>query len=249
MRTSRHPSRGSFVRLLLALGLLVAVAAVVGFHKKAHAQSKTLTHTQIQTQTQPQTQALPSDDVLQQAQEAAQRASSRAIDKATTQRATSPGMPIFETPASSGVDPEEVMRQYLAIKKGGGETKSGAEDGFIVFISLSMPPASLDRLIDQSIAMKFTLVLRGMSGQSLTDTIKTVQALVGQREADIQIDPRLFTRFGINRVPAVALVSPDTGKSGVVYGDVSVDYALEHMVNAMPGVAKYAKKLLKAARP
>lgn len=243
MRTSRHPSRGSFVRLLLALGLLIAVAAVVGFHKKAHAQSKALT--QIQTQTQ----ALPSEDVLQKAQEAAQRASSRAIDKATTQRATSPGMPIFETPASSGVDPEEVMRQYLAIKKGGGETKSGAEEGFIVFISLSMPPASLDRLIDQSIAMKFTLVLRGMSGQSLTDTIKTVQALVGQREADIQIDPRLFTRFGINRVPAVALVSPDTGKSGVVYGDVSVDYALEHMVNAMPGVAKYAKKLLKAARP
>ena len=243
MRTSRHPSRGSFVRLLLALGLLVAVAAVVGFHKKAHAQSKALT--QIQTQTQ----ALPSDDVLQKAQEAAQRASSRAIDKATTQRATSPGMPIFETPAPSGVDPEEVMRQYLAIKKGGGETKSGAEEGFIVFISLSMPPASLDRLIDQSIAMKFTLVLRGMSGQSLTDTIKTVQALVGQREADIQIDPRLFTRFGINRVPAVALVSPDTGKSGVVYGDVSVDYALEHMVNAMPSVAKYAKKLLKAARP
>jgi conjugal transfer pilus assembly protein TrbC len=158
-------------------------------------------------------------------------------------------MPIFETPAPSGVDPEEVMRQYLAIKKGGGETKSGAEEGFIVFISLSMPPASLDRLIDQSIAMKFTLVLRGMSGQSLTDTIKTVQALVGQREADIQIDPRLFTRFGINRVPAVALVSPDTGKSGVVYGDVSVDYALEHMVNAMPGVAKYAKTLLKASRP
>lgn len=243
MRTSRHPSRGSFVRLLLALGLLVAVAAVVGFHKKAHAQSKALT--QIQTQTQ----ALPSDDVLQKAQEAAQRASSRAIDKATTQRPTSPGTPIFETPAPSGVDPEEVMRQYLAIKKGGGETKSGAEEGFIVFISLSMPPASLDRLIDQSIAMKFTLVLRGMSGQSLTDTIKTVQALVGQREADIQIDPRLFTRFGINRVPAVALVSPDTGKSGVVYGDVSVDYALEHMVNTMPGVAKYAKKLLKAARP
>jgi conjugal transfer pilus assembly protein TrbC len=243
MRTSRHPSRGSFVRLLLALGLLVAVAAVVGFHKKAHAQSKALT--QIQTQSQ----ALPSDDVLQKAQEAAQRASSRAIDKATAQRATSPGMPIFETPAPSGVDPEEVMRQYLAIKKGGGETKSGAEEGFIVFISLSMPPASLDRLIDQSIAMKFTLVLRGMSGQSLTDTIKTVQALVGQREADIQIDPRLFTRFGINRVPAVALVSPDTGKSGVVYGDVSVDYALEHMVNAMPGVAKYAKTLLKAARP
>ena len=143
MRTSRHPSRGSFVRLLLALGLLVAVAAVVGFHKKAHAQSKALT--QIQTQTQ----ALPSDDVLQKAQEAAQRASSRAIDKATTQRATSPGMPIFETPAPSGVDPEEVMRQYLAIKKGGGETKSGAEEGFIVFISLSMPPASLDRLIDR----------------------------------------------------------------------------------------------------
>lgn len=192
---------------------------------------------------------LPSDEALTKAQQAAVKASQKALESAGSGRTVVPQMPRFATPTPSGVDPEQVMKQYQAIQKGAGDSDTNpADKGFIVFVSLSMPRATLDRLIDQSMRMKFTLVLRGLQGDSLKATIAQIQTIIGNRDADIQIDPRLFDRFAITRVPAVALMSAETGKSGVVYGDVSVDYALEHMAHAMPGVAAYATQLLQGIR-
>jgi conjugal transfer pilus assembly protein TrbC len=118
------------------------------------------------------------------------------------------------------------------------------EEGFLIFISLSMPAESLNRLVDQAIRFNAPLVIRGTINDSLAATVAKVTALLNNREAEIQIDPRLFTRFQIASVPAFVAISPETGKSGTVLGDVTAAYALETMERAMPGVASYAKQRL-----
>jgi conjugal transfer pilus assembly protein TrbC len=209
---------------------------------------------------QPSPRGLPSDIQLQEATRAQSGASSKAIEEAarSAQSGAKPGsghagaapsrMPNIDTPAPAGVDPAEVMRQFNALKK--GEPTEGAmpDHGLIVFISMGMPKASLERLLDQSARHKFVLVMRGLPEESMTRSIARIRALIGERNADIQIDPRLFERFAIAQVPAVVVLAPDTQATGVVYGDVTVDYALEHMVYRMPKVAGYAKQLLDRMR-
>jgi conjugal transfer pilus assembly protein TrbC len=119
--------------------------------------------------------------------------------------------------------------------------------GLMVFVSLSMPKPTLKRLIDQAARARASIVLRGLAGGSLRDTVSQVQPLIGTRQVAVQIDPLMFDRFSIVRVPSFVLVRngarPASCATGAcappeaflrAAGDVSLDYALEHMVRAAP---------------
>jgi conjugal transfer pilus assembly protein TrbC len=80
-----------------------------------------------------------------------------------------------------------------------------------------------------------------------------VQQLIGTRPVAVQIDPRAFDRYAIQRVPSFVLARPgahDTACSGeqcarsddhvVAVGDVSLDYALAHFQRSAPAFAKDA---------
>ncbi|MEO3715630.1 type-F conjugative transfer system pilin assembly protein TrbC [Roseateles flavus] len=140
-----------------------------------------------------------------------------------------------------------------------GYAAAAAPDGLsmgpslLIFISLGMPPATLARLTQQAAQAQATMVLRGLSGHSLRETVVQVQKLIGAQQVAVQIDPQAFDRYAIQRVPAFVLARqggrPATCASGScppptdfasASGDVSLDYALEHLRRVSPGLEREA---------
>lgn len=131
----------------------------------------------------------------------------------------------------------------------------------MVFVSLSMPQPTLRKLVDQAARAQATLILRGLADNSIRTTITQVQALVGQADVALQIDPQAFDRFAIERVPSFVLVRdgtrPASCTSGVcappdaflkLTGDVSIDYALRAMQQHAPEQSRDAAPFLRRLR-
>ena len=84
----------------------------------------------------------------------------------------------------------------------------------LVFMSFAVPPASWREWAHEAARIGATehagppLVLRGVGEGGLRETVREVGSRLGGAEAGVAIDPRLFRLFGIDRVPAVAVV-PD----------------------------------------
>ena len=90
-------------------------------------------------------------------------------------------------------------------------TPMGEGPMFIVFASLSMPEASLARLIADTTKAGGVVVFRGFPGGStkaFADGLKRVVTNEGE-EAHLAIDPRLFRAFGIEAVPTYVVTSSD----------------------------------------
>lgn len=154
------------------------------------------------------------------------------------------------------VDLEALARGFAAAT--GAPTLPGADEPrLIIFISLSMPEATLARLVDQAARARAQLLLRGLSDGSLPRTAARIQQLIGTRAVAVQIDPRAFDRYAIQRVPSFVLARPgaqDAACNGkqcaraddhvMAAGDVSLDYALAHFQRTTPAFAKDAGRFL-----
>ncbi len=161
-------------------------------------------------------------------------------------------IPATQTP----VDLEALTRGFAGAT--GSPALPGADEPrLIVFISLAMPEAALARLVDQAARARAQLLLRGLSEGSLPRTAMRIQQLIGTRPVAVQIDPRAFDRYAIQRVPSFVLAragGPDTTCSGeqcarsddhvMAAGDVSLDYALAHFQRSAPAFAKDAGRFL-----
>ncbi|MEO8248123.1 MAG: type-F conjugative transfer system pilin assembly protein TrbC [Burkholderiales bacterium] len=117
----------------------------------------------------------------------------------------------------------------------------------LVFVSFSMPEATLDRLVDQAAQVGATLVLRGLVDGSLQRTVQRAQTLISNRQVGFQIDPQAFDRFGVEVTPTFVLLkagAPDgtcnsnacvpSSQFALASGDVSVGYALEFFKRTAP---------------
>jgi conjugal transfer pilus assembly protein TrbC len=161
------------------------------------------------------------------------------------------------------IDLEAIARGYTAHTQA-MDAAAGLQQGpgLIVFVSLSVPRPTLDRLLDQAARAGATVVLRGFVQGSVRATVAEVQALIGQRQIALQIDPPAFDRFAVTRVPSFVLVRdgarPVSCASGTCAppeaflkadGDVSLDYALEHMQRVGPAFRAEAALFLARLRP
>ena len=160
---------------------------------------------------------------------------------------------------------EAIARGYEVSGAGAGaiaQTRGLASGpGLLVFVSFSMPQPTLERLLEQAALAKATLLLRGFVNGSLQETVLRAQRLIGQRDVAVQIDPQAFDRFAIDKTPSFVLVR-DGAKSvpcasgqcfatdGFVRtaGDVSLDYALEHMQRMAPKFSRDTAQFLKRLR-
>jgi conjugal transfer pilus assembly protein TrbC len=121
-----------------------------------------------------------------------------------------------------------------------------------VFVTLAMPRASLQRLIDQAERSGATLVLRGLRNQSMRQTLAEVSALLGTRRVAWQIDPQAFEQHDVQVAPTFVLTLSNKGEGSpsctattcavtapfvAVAGDVSLDYALDHLARRNPQAA------------
>lgn len=135
-----------------------------------------------------------------------------------------------------------------------GEHLLAADERIYIFISSSMPKetlkayaASIDRLKDSRIIMVIRGCINGCS--KLMPTANFVKSIMApsekeQLQVEVQIDPNLFHLYNIKVVPAIVFASGvqldvNEGSEGnlshivsipasySVYGDVSLDFALE----------------------
>lgn len=125
----------------------------------------------------------------------------------------------------------------------------------LVFISLSIPEDSLRPLLGDAARMGSRLVLRGLVENSMQRTVERLGELLGGGRLGgtatdhplppFAIDPTLFERFGVDKVPAFVLPAnapapctpsdcpvPDHLK---LAGDVSLAYALGVMAREADG--------------
>lgn len=145
---------------------------------------------------------------------------------------------------------------------GGGQAPSGpvadsavpaAPPALLVFVSFSLPDATLERLIVQAERCGAVLLLRGLEQQSLLQTVQHAQRLIGQHRVAWQIDPQAFKRFQVAQAPTFVLTreaaaAPCQNNSCAVAddylgvaGDVSMDYALEVLGASAPAYQPIAR--------
>ena len=163
--------------------------------------------------------------------------------------------PLSRTP----IDLEALARGYASQADAITQAQGLATGpGLLVFVSLSMPRPTLQRLVGQAARAKASIVLRGFANGSLRDTVAQVQGLIGARQVAVQIDPQAFDRYAVTRVPTFVLVRDGTRPVACASGscapadsflrtsgDVSLDYALEHMRRSAPGFGPPADTFLK----
>jgi conjugal transfer pilus assembly protein TrbC len=176
---------------------------------------------------------------------------------------SSPNLEALPKPATPvPVDLEALARGYAGQSDAMSQAQGLATGpGLFIFVSLTMPHATLQGLVNQAARAKAAIVIRGFANGSLRDTVAQVQGLIGQQQVAIQIDPLAFDRFAISKVPSFVLVRDGTRPVACVSGscaptdsflrstgDVSLDYALEHMQRSAPGFSPAAELFLKRLR-
>ncbi len=125
----------------------------------------------------------------------------------------------------------------------------------VIFVSFSMPEASLRALMEEAARAGTALVLRGLVDGSMERTVARIRDLAGPGDAGapgtprpaLAIDPTLFERFAVDKVPTFVLplepLVPCTPEECPVpphlkvAGAVSLAYALEVMAREATGTA------------
>ena len=160
--------------------------------------------------------------------------------------------------ATSAVDP---FREYAAGNNGPTRILQSSERLY-VFVSSSIPLVALRAMSTDLARLKdpnVVIVLRGFVGGAKLigptsmlvakiiaddpDCLASGRADCAMKPINIEIDPLLFRRYGIERVPAIAFVqnvmvrnteasegiaeNADSGDAWIVYGDASIPYSIE----------------------
>lgn len=109
----------------------------------------------------------------------------------------------------------------------------------LIFVSFTMPPASLQQLIADAHLVGGRLVIRGLVNNSFKDTTQALYTLIREsKQGGLMLDPMLFKKFKIIQVPAFVvadhsnLSQPICSKYDVVYGNVALEYALHKIASA-----------------
>ncbi len=140
----------------------------------------------------------------------------------------------------------------------------------VVFVSFSMPDESIKRYLSQAARINggktIKLSIRGLDeSNSLIKTQQRISKLMQGKGAEVDIDPGAFDRFNVQQVPALVLYKDDPmgeakcaveGKAPtdseadylMVYGDVSIDYAIDHLLKDKSANAKKWQGELTAMR-
>lgn len=124
------------------------------------------------------------------------------------------------------------------------------DENIYIFVSFSMPDKSLTGWLNDANRIKATLVIRGLYKSSFSETTKKVLNLLPDQKGGVLLDPTLFKRFHIEKVPAVLITSQTCilnklcNEFDVLYGDVTLKYALDEIKSKNSTHATYIKTVL-----
>ena len=162
-------------------------------------------------------------------------------------RAGTPNVALMPKPQAATPDPGSLAKQF---RQSPIQTKPVVPE-LMIFVSFSMPRESLLRIIEQSEKTGARLVFRGIKGDKMTRMGEEVANLLGNHRVEALIHPPAFTQFKVNQVPALVIAQSDAGdvldngcaqtdRYVKVTGDVSQDYALDHIERTSPKWAEAA---------
>jgi len=198
--------------------------------------------------------AMPSDSDINAARARSQSVFDQAEQSAKNHDAVMPNVPMSNI-GSQGIDIADLANQKRQ-KLGMGEP-----DDLLIFVSFSMPEATLKSIASQAVKARAIVVLRGipggLTGKSWQAAMSRIKPLAATG-ANIQIDPEQFKRYDIQSVPSYVLAlnnknqkiescSPEgcMAKSIKATGDASISYVLEQWTSARDkSLAKAAKRRL-----
>ena len=179
-----------------------------------------------------------------------------------TEPPRTPPIPHASDTPSGPLDLEAFARHGAALPA--AEAIKPSAPALQIFITLDMPQASLQRLVDQAARAGGTLVLRGLKAQSLRATLATVQPLLESRRVAWVIDPQAFERFHVTVAPTFVLTTTTVPAGNAqtpcanaaitssdfvsIVGDVSLDYALDALAKRRPALAPDVTPLLERLR-
>jgi type-F conjugative transfer system pilin assembly protein TrbC len=126
----------------------------------------------------------------------------------------------------------------------------------MVFVSFSMNEASLKQWMQQAERIHAPVVIRGLLDHSFKKTIQKMAELTRDNHGGMQLDPTLFRKFQIEQVPAVVVFKEANCPSSqscvedfdVVYGNVTLDYALQTIIDQHDGVSSIASVAISTLR-
>lgn len=173
-----------------------------------------------------------------------------------TKAAKNPKLPDVDVSRIGALpDPSQVAQRYAAMQPGQDST-------LYVMVSYSMPTEALERIAMQAERAGAIMVLRGLVKGSMKETVTRSQALVDRfPRAQMQINPNIFRQFAVRQVPTFVLTRDETELKSCtkacdasahfvsVAGDVSLEYALEHVVKrGEPKFQELAEQRIKLIR-
>jgi conjugal transfer pilus assembly protein TrbC len=140
--------------------------------------------------------------------------------------------PSINTPKRSDIDIDALARRYEQ------KAQDKKTEEVMVFVSFTMPTASLKRIVKEANKIGASVIFRGFKNNSYKETILAIKSL-GEVAGNVVVNPNAFTKYQIKSVPVLVLAKattldqldtsgcalPDT--YAAVSGDVSLPYALE----------------------
>lgn len=115
---------------------------------------------------------------------------------------------------------DELVRKQQAAQK------DKPQQGAVYFVSFSIPEEGLKRMLGETRHYGIPATLRGMVNNDLKATAEAVLSLVKDGATDgVQIDPTLFSQYGIRSVPALVVFCSQG--HDIIRGNLRVRQALE----------------------
>lgn len=108
----------------------------------------------------------------------------------------------------------------------------------LIFASFSIPPATLKNLLDQATEPNVVLVLRGVpKGSNVSEIVRDLKRMVPDEAhvPHVLLDPTLFRRYGIDRVPSFVLERESQHKAITAVGAVNTRWLRRMAANVKPG--------------
>jgi conjugal transfer pilus assembly protein TrbC len=168
---------------------------------------------------------------------------------------------LLERPTNMGtLDLGSLAKAYASASS---PMPSGFDGELLVFVSFSIPPPELRKLIESADEAKAVVVFRGPVDESDTSMRKfasRIRALGLRRAGDIQVNPPAFTKYRIEQVPSFVVATLAAGASETdgcapvssyasVDGLISPEYALNIIKSrARPDIAAMAARYLDAIK-
>ncbi|HBH6890264.1 TPA: type-F conjugative transfer system pilin assembly protein TrbC [Serratia marcescens] len=129
-----------------------------------------------------------------------------------------------QPPRSLAQDDQSFIDQLAAKQR--QDTENQPTEGALYFVSFSIPEEGMRRMLQEARRFGIPATLRGMVNGDMRETVQRVQKLVEAGGIDgVQIDPQLYTQFGVTAVPA--LVVRCAAGFDVVRGNLLMEQALK----------------------